>query len=110
MLDSIYNAWNLKEFQSLSIERASLINTRIGSILQDQQSAVSRSVEYLLSALGCLAVVDLTISFISTAKSLEDDEVMGIFDFFKFIPQDGAGWGAILLVTFLFLYLHKIRT
>ncbi|WP_114765541.1 hypothetical protein [Vibrio rhodolitus] len=110
LLTEIIDAWQLNQFEELTVKRANLIKSRIDAMLEEQQAAINRTVEYLLSGIGCLAIIDLMISLVSTSKSLEEDHVPGLFDLFRTMPQDGSSWLSVLLVIAIFIYLYRIRT
>ncbi|WP_047045447.1 hypothetical protein [Vibrio mexicanus] len=110
LLSEIIEAWQLNQLQELTIKRANLIKSRIDAMLEEQQAAINKTVEYLLSGIGCLAIIDLMISLVSTSKSLEEDHVPGLFDLFRTMPQDGSSWLSVLLVIAIFVYLYRIRT
>jgi hypothetical protein len=109
LMSHFCEAWSLEELQELTIQRANLISVRIDSILGEQQAKINRTVEYLLSGIGCLAIVDLTISLISASDNLEQDDIPGVFDVFSSIPHDGSAWMSIAIVSLIFLYLYKQR-
>ncbi|MGF1771027.1 hypothetical protein L4C42_01835 [Vibrio wakamikoensis] len=109
LMNHFCEAWSLEELQELTIQRANLISIRIDAILGEQQAKINRTVEYLLSGIGCLAIVDLTISLISASDNLEQDDIPGVFDVFSSIPHDGSAWMSIAIVSFIFLYLYKQR-
>lgn len=109
IMELLSKAWKLPELEKLTIHRANLIKSRIDTILKEQQVKINRSVEYLLSAIGCLAIVDLTITLVSTSDNLKPDNIPGLFDLFKAIPHDGSAWVSIFLVVIISLYLYKIR-
>ncbi|ERS84078.1 MAG: hypothetical protein VX673_04770 [Pseudomonadota bacterium] len=104
-----YAAWNLGELIEGSLERTSLIRSKISRLLEARKSQLDRSVELILAGIGGVAVIDLFISLTTASRSLDRDDIPGVLDVFEWLQPDGsiALSTTILVLISFYIYLAK---
>ncbi|KAA1176083.1 hypothetical protein FWJ25_02830 [Marinobacter salinexigens] len=104
-----YSAWNLEELIQGSLERTSLIRSKISRLLEARKAQLDRSVELILAGIGGVAVIDLFISLTTASRSLRRDDIPGVLDVFEWLQPDGsiALSTTILVLISVYIYLAK---
>lgn len=104
-----YRAWNLDELIKGSLERTSLIRSKISRLLEARKTELNRSVELILAGIGGVAVIDLFISLTTASRSLDQDDIPGVLDVFEWLQPDGsiALSTTILILISVYIYLAK---
>lgn len=109
-LESVRKSWKLELLTQNTLHRSLLIKDRVSAINEENSYAIRKTVELLLAGIGCLSIIDIFVTLISTSKNLKQDNIIGVFDLFRMVPQDVMSWISIIFVSAILLYLRRTRS